>query len=35
MMDIDEFTAINPPDSCNMAVGRIKEVVVERAMVLQ
>ncbi len=29
MMDIDEFTAIiNPPDSCIMAVGRIKEVVV-------
>ena len=26
MMDIDEFTAIiNPPDSCIMAVGRIKE----------
>ena len=31
MMDIDEFTAIiNPPDSCIMAVGRIKEVVVKR-----
>ena len=31
MMDIDEFTAIiNPPDSCIMAVGRIKEVVVRR-----
>jgi pyruvate dehydrogenase E2 component (dihydrolipoamide acetyltransferase) len=30
MMDIDEFTAIiNPPDSCIMAVGRIKEVVVK------
>jgi pyruvate dehydrogenase E2 component (dihydrolipoamide acetyltransferase) len=29
MMDIDEFTAIiNPPDSCILAVGRIKEVVV-------
>lgn len=28
MMDIEEFTAIiNPPDSCIMAVGRIKEVV--------
>jgi pyruvate dehydrogenase E2 component (dihydrolipoamide acetyltransferase) len=32
MMDIDEFTAIiNPPDSCIMAVGRIKEIVVKRA----
>ncbi|MBK8952333.1 MAG: pyruvate dehydrogenase complex dihydrolipoamide acetyltransferase [Chitinophagaceae bacterium] len=32
MMDIDEFTAIiNPPDSCIMAVGRIKEVVVRKA----
>lgn len=31
MMDIDEFTAIiNPPDSCIMAVGRIKEVVVRK-----
>jgi pyruvate dehydrogenase E2 component (dihydrolipoamide acetyltransferase) len=31
MMDIDEFTAIiNPPDSCIMAVGRIKETVVKR-----
>ena len=31
MMDIDEFTAIiNPPDSCIVAVGRIKEVVVRR-----
>ena len=31
MMDIDEFTAvINPPDSCIMAVGKIKEVVVKR-----
>jgi pyruvate dehydrogenase E2 component (dihydrolipoamide acetyltransferase) len=31
MMDIDEFTAIiNPPDSCIMAVGRIKEIVVKR-----
>jgi len=28
MMDIDEFTAIiNPPDSCILAVGRIKEEV--------
>ena len=32
MMDIDEFTAIiNPPDSCILAVGRIKEVVVKKA----
>lgn len=32
MMDIDEFTAIiNPPDSCIMAVGRIKETVVKKA----
>jgi pyruvate dehydrogenase E2 component (dihydrolipoamide acetyltransferase) len=31
MMDIDEFTAIiNPPDSCILAVGKIKEVVVKR-----
>lgn len=31
MMDIDEFTAIiNPPDSCIMAVGRIKEEVVKK-----
>jgi pyruvate dehydrogenase E2 component (dihydrolipoamide acetyltransferase) len=31
MMDIDEFTAIiNPPDSCIMAVGRIKETVVKK-----
>ena len=31
-MDIDEFTAIiNPPDSCIMAVGKIKEVVVKKA----
>lgn len=31
MMDIEEFTAIiNPPDSCIMAVGRIKEIVVRR-----
>ncbi|HUR64815.1 MAG TPA: pyruvate dehydrogenase complex dihydrolipoamide acetyltransferase [Chitinophagaceae bacterium] len=31
MMDIDEFTAIiNPPDSCIMAVGRIKERVIKR-----
>lgn len=32
MMDIDEFTAIiNPPDSCILAVGRIKEVVVRKS----
>ncbi|MDP4261123.1 MAG: pyruvate dehydrogenase complex dihydrolipoamide acetyltransferase [Bacteroidota bacterium] len=32
MMDIDEFTAIiNPPDSCIMAVGRIRETVVKKA----
>lgn len=31
MMDIEEFTAIiNPPDSCILAVGRIKEVVIRR-----
>jgi len=31
MMDIEEFTAIiNPPDSCIMAVGKIKEVVVRK-----
>ena len=31
MMDIDEFTAIiNPPDSCILAVGRIKEIVVRK-----
>ncbi|MBI2730969.1 MAG: pyruvate dehydrogenase complex dihydrolipoamide acetyltransferase [Sphingobacteriales bacterium] len=31
MMDIDEFTAIiNPPDSCILAVGRIKEEVYRR-----
>ena len=31
MMDIDEFTAIiNTPDSCIMAVGKIKEVVVRK-----
>lgn len=31
MMDIDEFTAIvNPPDSCILAVGKIKEVVVSK-----
>lgn len=31
MMDIDEFTAIiNPPDSCIMAVGRIRETVVRK-----
>jgi len=29
MMDIEEFTAIiNPPDSCILAVGRIKEAVI-------
>ena len=32
MMDIEEFTAIiNPPDSCIMAVGKIKEVVVKKS----
>lgn len=31
MMDIEEFTAIiNPPDSCIMTVGKIKEVVVKK-----
>ncbi len=31
MMDIDEFTAIiNPPDSCILAVGRIREIVVKK-----
>ena len=31
MMDIEEFTAIiNPPDSCIMAVGKIKEIVIKR-----
>jgi pyruvate dehydrogenase E2 component (dihydrolipoamide acetyltransferase) len=31
MMDIEDFTAIiNPPDSCILAVGRIKEVVVKK-----
>jgi pyruvate dehydrogenase E2 component (dihydrolipoamide acetyltransferase) len=31
MMDIEEFTAIiNPPDSCILAVGKIKEVVISR-----
>jgi pyruvate dehydrogenase E2 component (dihydrolipoamide acetyltransferase) len=31
MMEIDEFTAIiNPPDSCILAVGRIKELVVRK-----
>ena len=31
MMDIEEFTAIiNPPDSCILAVGKIKETVVKR-----
>jgi pyruvate dehydrogenase E2 component (dihydrolipoamide acetyltransferase) len=32
MMDIEEFTAIiNPPDSCIMAVGKIKEIVIKKA----
>lgn len=32
MMDIEEFTAIiNPPDSCILAVGKIKEIVVKKA----
>src|SRR5688572_3279771 len=31
MMDIEEFTAIiNPPDSCILAVGKIKEVVAKK-----
>ena len=31
MMDIDEFTAIiNPPDSCILAVGRIRETVIRK-----
>ncbi|MBS1731848.1 MAG: pyruvate dehydrogenase complex dihydrolipoamide acetyltransferase [Bacteroidetes bacterium] len=31
MMDIEEFTAIiNPPDSCILAVGNIREIVVRR-----
>ncbi|MFT3908906.1 MAG: pyruvate dehydrogenase complex dihydrolipoamide acetyltransferase [Ferruginibacter sp.] len=31
MMDIEDFTAIiNPPDSCILAVGKIKEVVVKK-----
>ena len=31
MMDIDDFTAIiNPPDSCILAVGKIKEIVVKK-----
>lgn len=31
MMDIEEFTSIiNPPDSCIMAVGKIKEIVVKK-----
>jgi pyruvate dehydrogenase E2 component (dihydrolipoamide acetyltransferase) len=31
MYDIDQFTAIiNPPDSCILAVGKIKEVVVKK-----
>lgn len=32
MMDIEEFTAIiNPPDSCILAVGKIKEIVVRKS----
>ena len=32
MMDIEDFTAIiNPPDSCILAVGKIKEIVVKKA----
>lgn len=31
MMDIEEFTAIiNPPDSCILAVGKIKEIVIKK-----
>jgi len=31
MMDIEEFTAIiNPPDSCILAVGKIKEIVAKK-----
>ena len=31
MLDIEEFTAIiNPPDSCILAVGRIREIVVKK-----
>jgi len=31
MMDIEEFTSIiNPPESCIMAVGRIREIVVKK-----
>ncbi len=31
MLDIEEFTAIvNPPDSCILAVGKIKEIVVKK-----
>lgn len=31
MMDIESFTAIiNPPDSCILAVGKIKEIVVKK-----
>ena len=31
MMDIEEFTAIiNPPDSCILAVGNIREIVIRR-----
>ena len=32
MMDIEDFTAIiNPPDSCILAVGKIKEIVIKKA----
>ena len=32
MMDIEDFSAIiNPPDSCILAVGKIKEIVVKKA----
>ncbi len=32
MMEVEEFTAIiNPPDSCILAVGRIKEIVIKKA----
>ncbi|MBC7535320.1 MAG: pyruvate dehydrogenase complex dihydrolipoamide acetyltransferase [Ferruginibacter sp.] len=31
MMDIEDFTAIiNPPDSCILAVGKIKEIVIRK-----
>jgi pyruvate dehydrogenase E2 component (dihydrolipoamide acetyltransferase) len=33
MMDIEEFTAIiNPPDSCILAIGKIKEIVVKKGI---